>query len=48
MYRLLVWVKDLIFVELDVVNCNNLAILRDPNAIDIATLITDEIANMCL
>ena len=47
-YRFLFWVKDLIFIELNIVNCNNLAILKDLNIIDVATLITNEIANIYL
>ena len=46
MYRLLVWVKDLVLVKLDIANYNDLAILKDLDTIDVAALIADEIANI--
>src|SRR5437667_9543617 len=40
-------VKDLILVELNIANCDDLTILWDPDSIDVAALIANEIANVC-
>jgi hypothetical protein len=45
-YRFLVRVKDLVLVELDVANRDDLAILRDPDAVDIIALIANEVADI--
>jgi len=43
----LVRIKDFVLVELDVANRNDLAILWDLDAVDITTLITNEVADIC-
>src|SRR5437016_2247340 len=47
MHRFLLGVEYLVLLELDIANGENLAILWNPYAIDIAAAIADEVADVC-